>query len=64
MTDIIAPSFIPLDIEQIAGAEGRVVVLSEGGGRLNKGARRVDRLTRGALKRLVASEEFAALDAR
>ncbi|HCQ65038.1 MAG TPA: leucyl aminopeptidase, partial [Rhodobacteraceae bacterium] len=43
------------------GAEGRVVVLSEGGGRLNKGARRVDRLTRGALKRLVGSEAFADL---
>jgi len=61
VTEIIAPSFIPLDIEQIAGAEGRVVVLSEGGDRLNKGARRLDRLTRGALKRLVASEAFANL---
>jgi len=61
MTEIIAPQFIPLDIEQIAGAEGRVVVLSEGDGRLNKGARRVDRLTRGALKRLIASEAFAKL---
>ncbi|MCB1349385.1 MAG: leucyl aminopeptidase [Maritimibacter sp.] len=61
MTDFIAPRFIPLDIDALAGVEGRVVVLTEGGGRLNKGARRIDRLTRGALKRLVASEGFAAL---
>ncbi len=62
MTDITTPSFVPLDIEQIAGAEGRVVVLSEAGDRLDKGARRVDRLTRGALKRLIASDAFAKLE--
>ncbi len=62
MTDIITPSFTPLDIEVIAGAEGRVVVLFEAGGRLGKAARRIDRLTRGALKRLVASEAFAKLE--
>ncbi|MCB1331169.1 MAG: leucyl aminopeptidase [Maritimibacter sp.] len=61
MTDIIAPRFVPLDIDQIASAEGRVAVLTEGGDRLNRAARRIDRLTRGALKRLIASEAFAAL---
>ena len=61
MTDIIAPRFIPLDIDRIASAEGRVAVLTEGNARLNKAARRIDRLTRGALKRLIASEAFAAL---
>ncbi|GKY87851.1 leucyl aminopeptidase [Sinisalibacter aestuarii] len=60
MTDIFAPSFIPLDIDLIATAEGRVVVLAESG-RMDKGARRINRLTRGALARLVESEAFAKL---
>ena len=62
MTEIIAPRFSPLDIDQIASAEGRVVVLCEGVDRMDKGARRVDRLTRGALKRLIGSEDFIKLD--
>ncbi len=61
MTEIVTPRFMPLDIEAIASAEGRMVVLSEGGDRMDKGARRVDRLTRGALKRLIASEAFGKL---
>ncbi len=61
MTDIYAPSFIPLDIELIASADGRVVVLSEGGERMDKGARRINRLTRGALARLLESEAFGKL---
>jgi leucyl aminopeptidase len=60
MTDIFAPSFIPLDVELIASAEGRVVVLSEGE-RMDKGARRINRLTRGALSRLLESEAFGKL---
>ncbi|MCB1337267.1 MAG: leucyl aminopeptidase [Maritimibacter sp.] len=62
MTAIVTPRFIPVDIEPIASAEGRIVVLAEGGDRLDKAARRVDRLTRGALKRLVSSEAFGKLD--
>lgn len=62
MTEITAPSFTPLDIDDIAGTEGRLVVLSEGGERMDKGARRVDRLTRGALKRLLTSKDFTKLD--
>ncbi|MEZ5768732.1 MAG: hypothetical protein R3D80_14510 [Paracoccaceae bacterium] len=54
MTDFIAPCFIPLDIDALPVSRAVVVALTEGGGRLNKGARRIDRLTRGALKRLVA----------
>jgi leucyl aminopeptidase len=59
MTDILAPIFIPLDIDRLADADGRVVVLSEGGERMDKGARRINRLTRGALARLIASADFA-----
>jgi len=59
MTEILAPTFIPLDIELLGDAEGRVVVLSEGGERMDKGARRINRLTRGALARLIASDAFA-----
>ncbi len=59
MTDILAPSFIALDIETLAGAEGRVVVLAESAEQLDKGARRINRLTRGALVRLLESKAFA-----
>lgn len=58
MTDILAPSFIALDIDQIASVEGRVVVLADGAERMDKGARRVNRLTKGALLRLLESEAF------
>jgi len=58
MTEILAPTFIPLEIDSLATVEGRIVVLSEGGERMDKGARRVNRLTRGALARLVTSEAF------
>ncbi|MEJ1991804.1 MAG: leucyl aminopeptidase [Maritimibacter sp.] len=59
MTEITAPSFVALDIDQLASVEGRVVVLAEGAERLDKGARRINRLTKGALGRLLESKAFA-----
>ena len=61
MTAVTHPSFVSLDLEALASAPGRIVVLSEGGARMDKGARRVNRLTRGALARLVEGEAFAKL---
>ena len=61
MTDLTPITFAETDIDRIAGHSGRVAVFLEPEGRLDAGARRVNRLTKGALQRLVESERFAAL---
>ncbi len=54
-------SFVEPDLDRIAQARGRVGVLIGEGGRMDRAARRVDRLTRGALKRLVAGKAWSRL---
>ena len=61
MTDLTPITFAETNIDRIAGHSGRVAVFLEPEGRLDAGARRVNRLTKGALQRLVESERFAAL---
>ena len=51
----------PSDIDAIATANGRVAVIVTPEGKLDKAARRANRLTRGALARLVQSDGFARL---
>lgn len=55
--------FLPQDLSAVAAAAGRVVVFVAPDGTLPVPARRVDRLTRGALSRAVASDRFADLSA-
>ncbi len=59
MTDSLTPAFVALDLDALAAMPGRIVVLADTEGRLDKGARRINRLTRGALARLVESPAFA-----
>ena len=59
MTKCAQISFAARDIETIARAEGRVAILHEPGAGLSRAARRINRLTRGALARVVESEAFA-----
>jgi leucyl aminopeptidase len=61
MTTPVQPVFAALALDDIAKAPGRVVVLVGQAGRLDRAARRVNRLTRGALKRFIESEAFAKL---
>ncbi|MBD3677642.1 MAG: leucyl aminopeptidase [Rhodobacteraceae bacterium] len=61
MTTPVAFDFAELDLEAIAGAEGRVVVLVGADGKLDKAARRVNRLTKGALQRAVDAEGFGKM---
>ncbi len=63
LTQPITPSFRATELDAIATAPGRVVVFVPEDGRLDLAARRVNRLCKGALARLVASEEFAKLKA-
>ncbi len=58
MTDLPDCPVIALDLDAIATAEGHVVVFAEGPERIDQGARRVNRLTKGALMRLLESERF------
>jgi len=52
-------TFQPTDIETIATATGRVAVIVTPDGKLDQGARRANRLTKGALVRLIESAAFA-----
>ena len=61
MTSPRIPEFIALDTDAIGAAPGCVVVFAEPGEALDPAARRVNRLTRGAVDRLVASAGFARL---
>ncbi|WP_424990188.1 leucyl aminopeptidase [Fluviibacterium sp. S390] len=63
MTTPVAIRFEELDLDRIAQAEGRVVVLVGAEAKLDPAARRVNKLTRGALLRAVESAGFADLKA-
>ena len=58
MTDPVELSFVENDLDAIATIEGRIVVFITGEGKLDPLARRVNRLTRGALARLAESDDF------
>jgi leucyl aminopeptidase len=59
MTDPVAITFAPLDLDALATVEGRVAILVEAEGRMNASARKVDQLTRKAVSRLAASPGWA-----
>lgn len=61
MTDLTPITFFETDIDQIATHAGRIAVLVDGEGRLDAGARRVNKLMRGALARLIEAPEFTKL---
>ena len=51
--------FEPTDLDSIAGAEGRVAILVTPDGKLDPAGRRANRLSKGAVARLLASDRFA-----
>ncbi len=59
MTDLTPITFAATDIDRIADHAGRIAVLVDPDGRLDAGARRVNKLTRGALARLIEAPQFA-----
>ena len=62
MTSVTPISFAETDIDQIAGHAGRVAVIVGAEGKLNPSARRINKLTKGALERLVQSDRFKDLE--
>ncbi len=62
MTEPVALTFHARALDEIAAHEGVVAVLADPQEGLEPGARRVNRLCRGALARLIEGEEFAKLE--
>ena len=58
---LLSPGFVATDLDAIKETEGRVAVLVTPDGKLDPGARRVNRLTKGALVRLAESKRFEKL---
>ena len=58
MTSATAITFAETDLDAIASFEGHVAVVVTPSGKMGPGARRANRLTKGALKRLVESEAW------
>ena len=61
MTALTPMTFAETDIDQIAGFAGRVAVTVDADGKLNPSARRINKLTKGALERLTQGDGFADL---
>ncbi len=67
MTELRDIRFAETDLEALAGAAGAVAVLAPAEGPMGPGARRLNRLTKGAVKRALdreACEELGAGEAR
>jgi leucyl aminopeptidase len=62
MTTPVNVTFTETDIDQIATFEGRVAVVVGPEGKMDSGARRANRHTRGAVKRLVEDAGWAKLE--
>lgn len=60
-TPMTQVTFEALDIDALAAATGRVAVVLEADGKLDTAGRRINKLTKGALARLVESQAFTDL---
>ncbi len=58
MTQVIDAQFHPIDLEALASAEGALAIVVQEDGKMGQGARRINRLTKGSVARLAASEGF------
>ncbi len=61
MAELRALAFVPVDIDALATAEGRIAVFITPDLKLSAGARRLNRLTKGALARATGSESWEKL---
>ena len=53
---------VPMDLDALAGFDGRLAVVVPQTGKLDQAGRRVNRLTRGALERFVESDAFSKME--
>ncbi len=61
MTELTPISFVENDLDAIATHVGRVAVFVDGEGKMDLAARRVNRLTKGAVARLLESERWGEM---
>jgi len=61
MSHPVAIHFRETDLEALSATTGRIALFAEPGARLSAGARRLDRMMRGAIGRALASEAAAKL---
>jgi leucyl aminopeptidase len=61
MTEVLEPVLAPTDLDALAAQTGRLAVLIAGEGGLGRSARKLDRLSRGALRRMATSSAFEKL---
>ena len=61
MTRPIAIDFVPVDLDALKAAEGWLALLATPDGKLDPGGRRVNRLTRGAVQRLLDASTWQSL---
>ncbi|WP_170439008.1 leucyl aminopeptidase [Ruegeria arenilitoris] len=59
MSSLVPIRFQAFELDLMAQAQGRVAILIPADGKMNPAARRANRLTRGAVARLVESDRFA-----
>ncbi|MEM7439174.1 MAG: leucyl aminopeptidase [Pseudomonadota bacterium] len=62
MTATLTPSFLETDLDQINSFEGKLVAILSPEGKMDALARRVNKLSKGALARLVESSVFEEMD--
>jgi len=61
MTTPITITATETDLDALAGADGKLAILVTPDGKLDQAARRINRLTKGAVARLIASEQWEKL---
>jgi leucyl aminopeptidase len=61
MTELVVPSFVAADAAALLSAPGRAALVLPPDGRLDAAAKRIDKATRGAVSRAVASKEWGKL---
>lgn len=61
MTDVLIPEIVAFDGEALASRSGRIVVLVDGDAPTSPGAKRLDKLTRGAIKRAMSAEAWGRI---
>ena len=59
MTNLTPVTFADIDLDSLASADGRVAVIVTPEGQLDASAKRMNRLTKGAIQRFVDSDAFA-----
>jgi leucyl aminopeptidase len=61
MSTLTPITFAETDLDALAAREGRIAVFVDAGGKLDPGARRVNRLTKGSVARLVDSDRWGKM---